>query len=529
MKLHQHIEFESAGLGNSLANDYLLKKEGVSRLYHFLPELSGLKNAVLARKDYPVNRKALYDVLAEQHAQFPTSELQRENIELLLQENTFTITTGHQLNLLTGPLYFIYKISSAISLASKLNEEMPGYHFVPVYWMNSEDHDFLEINHVFLNNEKMEWKRNQTTFPPAGRISLADIDEVIHLIADKLDGINAELIEFIKFTYTHSSNLAEAHRSLVNRLFSKYGLLILDQDNSSLKSLFVEHMVDDIRENYSFKNVSAVNSILEKAGYQPQVHVRDINYFYLSEESRNRIVYENNRYTTKGNNKEWTAEELINEIKNNPGNFSPNVVTRPLYQEAILPNIAYIGGAAELAYWFQYKSNFDYRNIFYPVILMRDSFLLLPEKKLKKFNELGFSILDLFKPFDDLVNEYLARYHANDFNLSNEIASINKGYEALLNKVKSVDASMDSMVKASMQKSTNELEKIESKIKKAVKLKHEQQILLIKSIYELTHPKSTFQERLINVFNQTLPVDDFVDEIIKHSDCLDSRLKILTH
>lgn len=531
MKLQQHIEFKSAGIGNRLLNDYISGNRELISLYEFTPDMDGIRKAVEQRKNFPVDRKTLYSVLHRQHATNPVTDEQRENLDLLLQENTFTVTTGHQLNLMTGPLYFIYKIASAISLSNRLNEEMPGYHFVPVYWMNSEDHDFAEINHVYYSGSKFEWNQHFEKFPPSGRLSTDGLNDVLTnidtVLASRL--ADKDLLDFIYYSYQQSDTLSRAHRSIVNKLFGEFGLVILDQDAPELKADFKPFLINEITKGTSFQQVSSTNARLKELGYEPQVYLREINCFYITDHSRDRILSDDNGYYTIDKSKAWSTEELIDEINRMPENFSPNVVTRPLYQEVILPDVAYIGGGAEVAYWLQYKSNFNHSKVFYPVILLRDSFLLLPEKRLNKLNQLGYSLTDLFKPIEDLINDYIRKFHSADFDLSGGIDSIRAKYDEILARVVSVDPSLDSMVNASSQKALNELRRIEDKLKKSLKEKNEQQLKLLRSLHDAIFPGSEFQERRLNIFDQPVPANEFISSIVGCADCLDARVKVLAY
>lgn len=529
MEFLQHITLETSGIGSSLTRDYLKGKTELENFYSFKPTLQGLIEAANKRTSFHVNRQLLYDELHKQYSSFVLSEALKANIELLLQPNTFTITTGHQLNLFTGPLYFIYKIVSVIKLAEQLNIESPGKQFVPVYWMNSEDHDFAEINHFFLKSEKFEWNVSLDKYGPVGRMELEGIQALMNEIKIKwaehfkYDPLFDQFIS----SYLNSKDLATAHRAIVNKLFGEYGVIILDQDSKSLKNAFITNIAAEIFELASIAHVQESNIELEKLGYKPQVFVRDINFFYTGNGYRERIVETDKGYSLADSTLRWTRAELENELKINPVFFSPNVVTRPLYQEFVLPNVAYVGGPAEIAYWLQYKKNFESKNLFFPVLLLRDCYLILPEKKYRKSNELGLKLEQYFQHIDSFVNQFISEHFHKDMNIDSIAQVLNDQFNQLLDQVTSIDPAMDSMVKAGRKKSMNELDRIAKKMNKGLKRKHEHQIHIIKDLHSTIFPLNTLQERLNNLFDQTQSPSTFIKHLLEHSNPLDARLKVL--
>jgi len=154
-----NIPFEKTGFFSKTVVDYLNQETTIQPFYHRFPAIENFKAQIEEKKQCfsKENRQVLVGVLEEQYKGIETSEITTKNIQLLVKENTFTITTGHQLNLFTGPLYFLYKIISAINLCEQLSEKYPNENFVPVYWMASEDHDFEEINYFNYKGKKVQW------------------------------------------------------------------------------------------------------------------------------------------------------------------------------------------------------------------------------------------------------------------------------------------------------------------------------------------------------------------------------------
>ncbi|MFH1321753.1 MAG: bacillithiol biosynthesis cysteine-adding enzyme BshC [Bacteroidota bacterium] len=477
--------------------------------------INAFKSAIFERQNQKINRKLLVEILKEQYSSIvsrPQSLI--PHIELLLLQNTFTITTGHQLCLFTGPLYFIYKIITTINLAEKLKNAFPEYNFIPVYWMVSEDHDFNEINHIHLFNKTIEWKPDKKEREGAvGRISADSIKNVLEELKSILGQgqYSKELYEFFKKTYSEHKTLAQATRYLVNELFGKYGLVIIDGDDKRLKSEFKDVIEDDIINNMAFQLINSTNKKLSRH-YKVQVNPRGINCFYLGKNSRERI--EKNlkskgsvtvphqedlkSYSVLNTDISFSEAELLTEIHDHPEKFSPNVVLRPLYQEKILPNLAYVGGSAELAYWLQLKSAFDHYDVNFPVLILRNSVLLIDNKINKRLNKLGIQPKQLFNNTNLIVKNFLRKTSQVEINIDAEKKIITKAFKSMILKAEKTDVSLKAAVSAELQKQLKSLSNIERKLLKAEKRKRETDVDQINKIKEKLFPKNTLQERYDN-------------------------------
>lgn len=523
------VSFQQASIGSKLFHDYLDGKLS-SEYFAFTPDLKGIKAAIQNRKSYPVDRDLLVNSLNSQYKDVQVISAVSDNIASLNSNNTFTVTTGHQLCIYTGPLYFIYKILSVISLSNQLKIAFPDYHFVPVYWMNSEDHDFEEINHFYMFDQKLEWHPNQSTGGPVGRMNtegLVDIINKIHQYFPHLRGYDS-IFEQLTKAYSTNQSLSSATRELVHTLFGNYGLVIIDQDDDKLKSKLSALFEGELSSKVCHRHVTQTIHQLEHSGYSAQVNPREINFFYQGHENRVRIIESDHVYTTIDGAKIWTRDEIIEEFNESSENFSTNVVTRPLYQETILPNIAYVGGPAEVHYWLQYKSMFDACNVFYPCILMRDSFLLLSNKKIEFLNKYGYSIDKFFKDKDILINEYITRIISEDLSLEKEKEVLNQQFESIRNKVLSLDVTLERTAKAEEQRMKNGLDKIQKKINKALKKKHNEQIDKINSIYSIIFPNGSFQERHDNFLTYTSDLPFFIEKLLPLTNPLNPVVKIYT-
>lgn len=493
----QNTSLKSTGLFSSLFEDYINQSSQVKPFYNHHINKKDFSVYLEKNKFDYLNRPVLVKALQSQAKLVSnTSSASLDNIQLLENNNTYTITTGHQLCLFTGPLYFIYKIASTINLCKSLKENFSEKDFVPVYWMASEDHDFEEINHINVFGKKVVWNSNQKG--SVGEFSTEGLQEVIAELKTILgdnDKAN-ELITVFEKAYINHTNLADATRYLVNELFGEYGIIILDGNDSELKQIFKEEFKKDIFDNASYKLVSETITELQK-NYSAQVTPREINIFYKEKGLRERIEKQGERFVILNTEISFSKEEIENIIQTAPEKLSPNVVLRPLYQQKILPNIAYVGGPGELAYWLEYKNMFDAFAIHLPVLMPRNFVMLLDKGTQNKLLKLNLTINDAFKDGEELVKQFIKTQH-NDINLEEAKKQLAEIYTIITETVNSIDKSLVGTTEAEKQKAINGVTTIEQKINRALKQKSETDVNQIWSIKEKLFPKGTPQERYDN-------------------------------
>lgn len=492
------ISYQNSGYFSSLMNDYLDQKEPIQSLYNRFPNLENFEAQIKEKKTNYANenRAVLVSVLEAQYSKINASDNSLNNIKLLNGSNTFTITTGHQLNLFSGPLYFLYKIISTINLTKELKAKYPSENFVPIYWMATEDHDFDEINYFNFKGRKFRW--NKESSGPVGRLSTEGLAEFFEVYRHELgSGKNAEAIKkLFQESYLNHSNLADATRFLANELFGEYGLVILDADNADLKRTFNPYVKEELTKQTSHKKV--LETIEKLKEYTVQVNPREINLFYIEDDLRERIIFENEKYNVNNTKIEFSESEILTLLENHPEKFSPNVIMRPLYQEVILPNLCYIGGGGEIAYWLELKSFFDAVNITFPMLLVRNSVLLATEKQAKKADKLGLTWSDLFSKQTDLVNEKIKVMDDFSIDLSIQKDFLKNQFHYLHSLAQKTDQSFLGAVKAQEAKQIKGLENLEKRLLKAQKKKHSEELERITDLQNELFPNKSLQERQTN-------------------------------
>jgi bacillithiol synthase len=495
----EQIPFSETGFFTSLIADYLKKNTAIEGLYENFPDTEGFQKQIKLKENCFSNssRKILQNVVSTQYEGFVVSEETAKNTAQISEKNTFTITTGHQLNIMTGPLYFLYKIVSTLNLAKELKKTFPEHNFVPIYWMATEDHDFEEINHFFVHNKKICWEANSKG--PVGRNSTEKLDEVWAVFSKEIGNSKEAMYLRNLFykSYLEQPTLADATRYLVNELFGSYGLLIVDGDDKMLKQQFAPFVSKELIARYAKKSMEQTNQFLRK-NYHLQVNPREINLFYMQDALRERIVLEDGIYRVLNTEKQFTEIEILEELEKYPENFSPNVVMRPLYQELVLPNLCYVGGGGELAYWMQLKKMFQKFEIPFPILLLRNSALLISKKQEQKRERLNISKTDLFLEKENLVAKKIKELSAISFDFSIQKENLAVQFSELRKVAVQTDKSFEGAVKAQEKKQWKGLENLEKKLLRAEKKKHQEQVHRIKLLKESLFPRKGLQERNVN-------------------------------
>ncbi|GAB4091571.1 bacillithiol biosynthesis cysteine-adding enzyme BshC [Flaviaesturariibacter terrae] len=510
-----------------IVTDYLADAAALRPFYAQRPDLAGIRAAIEARKEGPDHRAALASALRRQYAEQDATESVQHNIEILTEANTFTVTTAHQPNLVSGPLYVVYKILHAIRLARQLGDEMPEYRFVPVFYMGSEDADLAELDHFTVRGKRYTWTTKQS-----GAVGRMIIDKGITTLLKDLEGQLAvapsgpELLGLLRNCFVEGRSIQDATFRLLHALFGRYGLLVLIADEPSLKAVMKPVFEADLFRQEASAIVSATSERLQTE-YNVQAHPREINLFYLVDDTRSRIEQRGAEYVVVGTDTRFTEDSLRAELDAHPERFSPNVILRGLYQETILPNVAFIGGGGELAYWLQLKDLFEHYQVPFPVLVLRNSFLLLNERQAELAAALGLDTAALFLPELELMNRHLERIGRQP-KLNGEVAELQQIYERLKRSAGGVDVTLEQHVEALQARALNLLEALEKKMQRAARRREEATQRQLHSLKEGLFPKGGLQERTENFssfYAEWGP--GFIDGLLAYSGGLEQRFTVL--
>ncbi len=468
MKTINKISFQDIASIPQLVKDFLNQniegfEENTFSLQNFKNKIKEKQGSFNLR-----HREILAAALENQLSGLTLSPKQKQNLRDIKLENTFTITTGHQLNLFSGPVFFVYKILQAIKTCSYLKDSFPEFNFIPVYWMASEDHDFAEINHFKTENNYYEI--NEKSGGAVGRISISDtffISEFEREFKDHVFG--TELILMLKEAYKTGNTLTQAIQILVNRLFSDFGLLILDGDSKELKAQMKETFKDEL-----------LNLTLHKT-------------------SKEKVEFlTGNQYIIVDKNRQFTKQEILDELENHPEKFSPNALMRPVYQETILPNLAYIGGNAEIMYWLELKDYFTKINLPFPILIPRNSMLFLNKKNLGKIEKLHLKIEDFFQNFTAITNNKILDNNEILRLLEEKENMLEHQFSELKGAAETTEKSFGNMVKAEEVRQMKSFKRMKKRLLHAEKIKQNELLERLENLFLEVHPSKNWQERVYN-------------------------------
>lgn len=510
---HNSIPIQELPFFSLLVKDYLAENEKTKSLFTFSPSLSGLKDALTSKEKNYRHREVLHRIIDKNYTNNNSiSNKENENLTLL-KENGFAVTTAHQPNLFLGPLYTITKAISTIALANKINLDLKEKKVVPIFVIGSEDHDKDELLHTYLFGKKYEWTTEQKG--PIG--SMIIDDSFIHILHEWVNAFGTmpyaeELKDAYLSSYTLNRTIAEGFASMLRKLLSSYGLIVLDLNVKEVKEVMMPVFDKELKDSYSFNTLKS-NLDFIRENYSVQAEPRDINLFEYKNGERVRI--------------DKVEEHLIAKLKSTPENFSPNVILRPLMQQTVLPSIANIGGGAEVSYWLQLKPIFDSAHIDFPVILLRDIISVLDNKSWEKWTSSGYSELDFFLPIDELKKKIALK----DSNLELEFSRIENEltakFSSLETLVTTIDKSLQGSYESELVKLKKSLELLYSKALKAEKRKHEESIAALEKIKSKVFEDNYLIERKENFSAYYLKGGkDWVEAMIANANPLDAKWKL---
>ncbi len=506
---------------------YLCDDPRLSSFCLWPQKLEVIDQVIAQRRMRADNRALLVEVLRDQYRALAPCQATQAAIELLAHPDTFTVTTAHQPSLFTGPLYFIYKIVSTIHLAQLLRHHFPDKHFVPVFVIGGEDHDFQEINHAWVFGHRIEWQA--PSGGPVGRMPTNSLQPALQMLKQVLANRGEAMYwyEFIYQAYTQHPTYGQATQALVDSLFGEWGLITIQMDDRRLKAAFRPWIKREVLEQVSHPIVTATQAELQTLGFSPQAYVRRINFFYMTDTTRERIEPEGDGFRLITSNRWLSKAEMEATIDAHPECFSPNVVMRPVYQEFVLPNLAYIGGGGEIAYWLERKAQFDALGIPYPMLVRRNSALWIDRGDARRMYKLSLQVADLLDDVESVIKKWLTRHAQGSCSLSEEKQALQALFQRLAQKAKAIDPTMEKKVLAEGARQLKALEGIEKRLIRAEKQKHDQAINQLRKLHAKLFPNGGLQERRENFLSiVSYSGKAFFDALLAHLNPMDRRFKV---
>jgi bacillithiol biosynthesis cysteine-adding enzyme BshC len=523
------IPYRQTGCFSKTVVDYIDQHASLKEFFNYLPTIQGIKKAIDDRKQFNYDRNVLVQELRKQYSAVTLSEKTKNNIAVLASKNTFTFTTAHQNNIFTGPLYFIYKILHTIKLAEYCKTNLPDYNFVPVFYIGSEDADLDELNHVYIGGERLTWNTKQT-----GAVGRMKVDKELIKLIGLMEGqlsvlpFGKEIADLMKECYKEGDTIQSSTFKIVNELFGEYGLVVLLPDNVELKKQMIPIFKDDLLNQTASGIVEKTAERLSNAGYKVQANPREVNLFYLKDNIRERIEIKNGEWKVVNTKEKFSETELLKELNEFPDRFSPNVILRGLYQETILPNLAFIGGGGETAYWLQLKDLFNHYKIPFPMLVLRNSFLVVEKSWQERIAKLGFSIEEFFLSEEELLNRIVMNESKNEVKLNGSLSELEQLYESFKKQASAVDVTLEKHVEALKLRTVQRLQELEKKMLRAEKRKFTDHQRQINTIKEHLFPTNGLQERIDNIsYYYAKWGREFIQTLFEHSLILEHEFVLL--
>ncbi|MEK7819201.1 MAG: bacillithiol biosynthesis cysteine-adding enzyme BshC [Bacteroidota bacterium] len=513
----KYSEFQNLNVGfTNLFIDYIEQKESVKKYFNDanIQNISSWGNIIKNFNYQTENRKIVIQTLIEQNRALHCSVQTLSNIDLLQNKNTFCVVTGQQAGLFLGPLYTIYKTISAIKLCEKLKNEFPDYNFVPVFWVESEDHDLNEITTIGSITNKNEFqtfkydvsKNNEPLKQFISAKNLLVNESISDFIKNIFDNqttteFSPQIQNLLNQYYAIGQPFTNSFASMISDLFRDYGLITIDISHQQFKNILKEIFRTELNCNHeTSKNVIEQSYELEKE-YHAQIKPRPINLFVSNQDGRYPLQPDEFGYFLQGTRKRYSNDELLNLLETSPELFSPNVVLRPICQDFLLPTISYVGGPAEIAYFSQLKKVYEQFKITMPVIFPRASCTLIEDKINNILEKHEIEPLNFLNNFSDLTNDVLEEI--SEVKVEKLFLEMENKSKNLFNETKyailQIDPTLENSITNIVNKLDFSLNQLKEKVRNAQKRKEEVTVSQLLKTKNHLFPDSKLQERNITI------------------------------
>lgn len=508
------INFSDIPKHQNLFLDYIYEFDNVQEYY---------KHNFRNKENFPAIFKTITE--SRKHRQFDLSSIisqqynnlrnisgnTQKNIDLLNDENTIAVVTGQQVGILGGPLYTLYKVITAIRLAHQYNEKYEGYKFVPVFWLEGDDHDFNEVRSINVfdtENSVLNIGYKQEIEDDEAKQSVGNIqfDDSINAFFTQFESnlrntdFKIDLLLKLKECYQTGRTFKQSFKDLLFWLFDEYGLVIFDPQDPQVKSLLKPVFKKEINDfTVHTQKLIQVSAQLEEI-YHAQVKVKPVNLFYHTDDGRYSVEPFEDIFKLRRKRKQFTKEEILNEIEEFPEKFSPNVLLRPICQDYILPTGFYIAGPSEISYFAQVSPLYEFYKIPTPIVFPRSSVTLLEKNVNAALDKYDLTLRDVFLGLNQLKEKVILGLSEN--NLEKVFDDSENDLELIFDKIKENLFAIDKTLIDSTVKSKEKIISIINELKvkgiKAQESKHETTVRQLTRISNLLYPNENLQEREIN-------------------------------
>lgn len=493
--------------------DYIYEFKNVEKFYKksFLDNDSYVETFEQLKNFVRPHRKDISNILEDQYLGYVQSQLTEDNIQSLNDENTLAVITGQQVGLFGGPLYTFYKIITTIKLSAYLKERFPDYNFVPIFWMEVDDHDFKEVQSTNIidkynkirnlsYDDGLEDKVNRGT---VGKLKLnLNINHTIEDLEESLrdNEFKDEILQLISSCYSDGVTFKAAFKKLIFSLFDEYGLLIFNPQDNRVKDLLLTIFEKEIDNHDVHSKANVLRSAELEEDYHAQVKVNSINLFYTDGSGRHLIEPVDGEFRFKGKRTRISKEELKKLLYYDPSAFSPNVLLRPICQDYLFPTAIYTGGPAEISYFAQVIPNYEFFDLVQPIVFPRISATILEKHIASSINKYDLDFNEFFFSEKELVNNILNK--VTDHNIEEIFAETKSSIDEILQNLREsliqIDKGLLNVSEKTLNRISQSLEMLQSKSEDIQGRKHEDVVKSIKKIRHFIYPNNNLQERELN-------------------------------
>jgi len=437
----------ASGGFSELFFDYIDNYESVAKYFpgnfRDFDAFAGVMSRIDART---IDRETLRTVLTDQNGGSGASSRTVENIRLLGGSGTYAVVTGQQVGLFGGPMYTLYKAITALLLAQKLSAKFPGKNFVPVFWLEGEDHDFAEMNHVaVLDHENVPVRLE---YLPGGLLPEKNVgavgslafDDTISATCAHLEGTLASteftsgVMSAVRSCYSPGATFAGAFQAWMNRLLPGAGLVFISSADPRLKRILSPLFLRELEEYPRISQMVIDRSAELEQSYHAQVKPKSINLFLFHKGGRYLIEPRETDFSLKGTRAFFTKEQLTAIARETPEQLSPNVVLRPLCQDMLLPTVAYIGGPSEIAYHAQIGPLYEALSLVQPVVYPRASVSLVQTNLLRAMEKYSLELQEFLGDVGSVTRKVVEQI--SDIKLDRLFDSVTKNLHGTLGELK---------------------------------------------------------------------------------------------
>lgn len=531
---------------NRFATEYVAQTQDIQKYFHYrynnsVDDYNRLEE--LSARSFMRNELAGH--IEQFMSKFPTSEKVKTSIEKLKMTNSAVIIGGQQAGILTGPLYTIHKVLSIITLARQKEAELK-IPVVPVFWIAGEDHDYQEVNHVFIEkNNRIEKKLYPEKILDKRMVSKVTINQ--ELCKNWVEGIiksfgetkhTKELLEVLERAIQDSKSFVDLFAYMIMHLFKDYGLLLIDSGDEKLRTLEKDFFLKQINNFEDITNsVKAQQEEIKNNGFSNTIEISEkaVNLFYYDEKHHDRVLleYDNKEklFTCKEGYLQFTLEQMLDIANEFPEKLSNNVVTRPLMQEWLFPTLAFIAGPGEIAYWAELKKAFEIFEIKMPPIVPRINITILDRSIETDMNELGLELVEtLLNGTEEKKREFIQSL--KDDHLEHLFEKTKQDFLHNYHQIKiyldEKDSSSIPLLNKNKAGLMRQMMFMEDKLEKSKQLKYEVVINKFARVENSLRPNGSPQERMLNglyYLNEYGPT--FIDDLLKCSFTFDGTHKVI--